>query len=322
MSPLRQAFKLASPGGRDGKLSILIFHRVLAEPDPLFPGEVDRERFAQICGWLRSWFNVLPLDQAYPRLLDGTLPERALSITFDDGYRDNAEIALPVLQAHGLTAMFFVATGFLDDGCMWNDRIVEAVRSTSEPFIDMDAAAGTEPLRLALSSIEQRRTAVRALLPAVKHLSSQRREEAVQSIERRLGVGRSGPLMMNDHHVRLLGEAGMSLGVHTVSHPILSLCTPEQVRSELSDCRARLQGLLQQRVGWVAYPNGVVGQDVGPREFDIVRELGFDAAVTTEHGFVTADSARFALRRFTPWDQNRLRFGFRLIRNLSSGESS
>jgi peptidoglycan/xylan/chitin deacetylase (PgdA/CDA1 family) len=317
---MRFALSLASPGGRNGKLSILIFHRVLPEPDPLFPGEVDRIRFDEICGWLRRWFNVMPLDHAYRRLMEGDLPERAMSITFDDGYRDNAEIALPVLQAHQLTATFFVATGFLDDGCMWNDRIVEAVRCTSEPWIDLNEVLEVAPHRLPLAGIEQRRAAVQALLPAVKYLSSQQREEAVQRIERLLGAGCAAPLMMNARHVQLLSESGMSVGVHTVTHPILSLCTEDQVRRELGDCRASLQSLLQRPVTWVAYPNGVVGRDVGPREFGIVRELGFEAAVSTEHGFVTAGSERFALRRFTPWDQSRLRFGLRLVRNLSSGK--
>jgi peptidoglycan/xylan/chitin deacetylase (PgdA/CDA1 family) len=186
----------------------------------------------------------------------------------------------------------------------------------------MREVVGVGPDRLPLASLEQRRAALRALLPAVKYLGSKQREEAVQRIERRLGVGCPGALMMNAGHVQLLSESGMSIGVHTVTHPILSLCTEEEVRRELGDCRASLQNLLQRPVTWVAYPNGVVGRDVGPREFAIVRGLGFEAAVSTEHGYVTAGSDRFALRRFTPWDRSRVRFGVRLVRNLSSGRWS
>ena len=70
-------------------MSILVFHRVLALPDPLFPGEVDAVRFNRICSWLADWFQVLPLDQAVRHLRAGSLPARALAITFDDGYADN-----------------------------------------------------------------------------------------------------------------------------------------------------------------------------------------------------------------------------------------
>lgn len=109
-------------------MSIAIFHRVLEAPDPLFAEEMHRARFDEVCAWLSAWFNVLPLDEAVKRLKQGALPDRALAITFDDGYADNHDIALPVLKAHGLCATFFVATDFLDGGRMWNDTVIESVR--------------------------------------------------------------------------------------------------------------------------------------------------------------------------------------------------
>ena len=117
-----------SPAGQYARLSILIFHRVLSMPDPLFPDEMHAQRFNEVCGWLKSWFNVLPLDKAVGHLKAGTLPCRAACITFDDGYSDNYHIAMPILQQHGLPCTFFIATGFMDGGCMWNDTIIEAVR--------------------------------------------------------------------------------------------------------------------------------------------------------------------------------------------------
>src|SRR5690606_20361508 len=64
----RLALAALSPGGAQGRLSILIFHRVLPVPDPLFPGEVDARRFDELLGWFRAWLNVLPLDEAVCRL--------------------------------------------------------------------------------------------------------------------------------------------------------------------------------------------------------------------------------------------------------------
>ncbi len=104
---------LLSPGGIGARLSILIFHRVLSQTDPLFPGEQDIHRFDQVLSWVSRWFNVMALDDAVSRLRAGTLPARAAAITFDDGYADNASNALPVLQRHGMEATFFVATSFL-----------------------------------------------------------------------------------------------------------------------------------------------------------------------------------------------------------------
>jgi len=125
---LRTAFTLASPAGQRAGLSILVFHRVLPEPDPLFPNEVDAQRFDALLGWVKDWFSVLPLEEAVERLQRNRLPERAAAITFDDGYADNYAVALPILQRQGLSAMFFIATGFLNGGRMFNDTAIETVR--------------------------------------------------------------------------------------------------------------------------------------------------------------------------------------------------
>ena len=83
-------------------LSILIYRRVVACPDPLFPDTVDARRFEQHVRLLRRWFQVLPLALAVRRLNDRSLPSRAACITFDGGYADNASVALPILQRFGL----------------------------------------------------------------------------------------------------------------------------------------------------------------------------------------------------------------------------
>ncbi len=137
MLTLRSAYRRVAPSGARSRLTILIFHRVLARPDPLFPDEVDAAAFEARMRWVKDWFNVLPLGDAVQRLRDGRLPERPLAITFDDGYADNAKIAAPILLRLGLPATFFIATGFLDGGCMWNDTVIEAVRAAKGPVLDL-----------------------------------------------------------------------------------------------------------------------------------------------------------------------------------------
>ncbi len=100
------------------RLSILIFHRVTPEADPLFPNEMQARRFEVLCAMLARDYQVLTLARAVRLRQQARLPPRALVITFDDGYADNATHALPILQRHGLAATFFVSTGFLDGGRM------------------------------------------------------------------------------------------------------------------------------------------------------------------------------------------------------------
>jgi len=317
---MRPLFSLLSPGGGRGRLSILIFHRVLPQADPLFPGEIDAPRFDAICRWLRQWFEVLPLDQALRRLHEGSLPPRAAAITFDDGYADNQEQALPILQRHGLNATFFIATGYLDGGCMWNDAIIDAVRHTARDRLDMGRLEGLpsapQPAVLPLGDATSRRTAIEALIRAVKYLLPAERESIVVALRSQLRVAAAASPMMSSEQLRALRRSGMVIGAHTVSHPILARLTDDEARSEMQRGREHLQALLQERVGLFAYPNGKPVEDYSARTAALAAELGFDAAVTTAWGAARADTHRFQIPRFSPWDLTRTRYGLRMAGNL------
>jgi peptidoglycan/xylan/chitin deacetylase (PgdA/CDA1 family) len=310
---IRSTLSLLAPGGARARLSVLIFHRVLPRPDPLFPDEPDVARFEELMGWVARWFHVLPLDEALQGLAAGTLPARAAAITFDDGYADNLTCAVPVLRRHGLSATFFIATGFLDGGRMWNDTLIEALRATGRDAIDC-RHLGLGVLRL--GSTEDKRLALARLVPAVKHLEAARRADEVARIAEACAAPLPGDLMLTTAQLRALREAGMGIGAHTVTHPILKTLSRQQARAEISASREALEGLLGEPVRLFAYPNGKAGEDYLPEHVEMVRGLGFDAAVATNWGVSDAGSDRHQIPRFTPWDAGRTRFGLRLLANL------
>lgn len=307
-----------SPPGARGRLSILIFHRVLPAQDPLFPTEVDARCFDRICGWLKDWFNVLPLDRAVRQLAAGKLPARAAAITFDDGYADNHGLALPILRQHGLTATFFIATGFLDGGRMWNDTLVEAVRRTELPVLDFSGLGlPGEPLgSYAMISPAARRTAIAALIDRAKYLTTDARLGLVAALAEQAKVQLPDDLMMRSDQVIALHRAGMQIGAHTVSHPILARLDDATARAQMSDSRDQLQQLLDAPVPLFAYPNGRPGTDYNARTVALAQALGFEAAVTTGWGAARQGHNLYELPRFTPWDRSRARFGARLLQNL------
>lgn len=318
MKPL---LSLLSPAGAGARLNVLIFHRVLAQPDSLFPDEVDAARFDEILGWVKSWFNVLPLDEAARRLADGSLPARAAVLTFDDGYADNHDIALPLLRRHGLPCSFFVATGFLDGGRMWNDTLIESIRRSALPTLDLRGlqdGRGDDLGQHVLGDTAHRRAAIAALIGRVKYLPPEPRLACVNAIATRAEVAPPDDLMMTGAQVRALRAAGMQIGAHTVSHPILATLQPQQAADEIARSRDVLQALLGEKVGLFAYPNGKPGSDYLPDVHPgIVRELGFDAAVSTRWAAARRGDDIFQIPRFTPWDRSRLKFGLRLLRNLA-----
>lgn len=310
---LRLAMRLASPPGASGALSILIFHRVLPQPDPLFPDEPDVARFDALLGWIGDWFTVLPLAEALERLRRRSLPARAAAITFDDGYADNLLHAVPLLQRRGMHATFFIASGFLDGGRMWNDTVIEAVRNTRLERMD-SGLAGVPPLPL--GSIAERRAALDHLIPAIKHMEPAARADAVAQLAERCAALLPDDLMLGSAQVRTLHEAGMGIGAHTVSHPILARSAPAQARREIAEGRAQLEALTGERIALFAYPNGKAASDYRREHVGMVRELGFDAALSTNWGVNDAAADLFQLARFTPWDRTRWRFGLRMLGNL------
>jgi peptidoglycan/xylan/chitin deacetylase (PgdA/CDA1 family) len=125
---LRAPLHLASLLAGRPALIVLTYHRVLPAPDPMLTAEPDAGLFEAQMTFLARYMVVLPLVEALRRLEAGTLPRRAIAITFDDGYANNAQVALPILRRLGLPATFFIATGYLDGGCMWNDAVIETLR--------------------------------------------------------------------------------------------------------------------------------------------------------------------------------------------------
>lgn len=320
MKPL---FQLLSPAGSGGRLTVLIFHRVIAQPDPLMPDEMDATRFDTLLGWVKTWFQVLPLDEAARRLAAGDLPARAAALTFDDGYADNHDVALPLLRRHGLPCSFFIATGFLDGGRMWNDTLIESVRHSRLAQLDLrglvDAQGqdlGCQPLA---ADLGDRRSLLQAMISRVKYLPAAARLACVEAVAVRAEVTPANDLMMTGAQVRALRAEGMQVGAHTVHHPILATLSEAEAADEIGRSRDALETLLGERVALFAYPNGKPGADYLPEIHPgLVRALGFDAAVSTCWGASRQGDDLFQIRRFTPWDRDRWRFGLRLARNLRS----
>lgn len=316
LTPLVYPLRWYSPAGARGRLSVLILHRVLPAPDPLFPDEMHAGRFDAICRWLRVWFNVMPLDAAVAALKTGSLPERALSITFDDGYADNHDVALPILQRHGLCATFFVSTGFLDGGIMWNDAVIESFRRTTQARLDLSEPSEGRLGSYGLENVAQRRAAISAVIDGIKYMPPSQRSQMALDLAAHAAVELPRDLMMSSGQVRRLHHGGMQIGAHTVSHPILRNLDLVHARSEMQQSKQCLEALLQSSVDLFAYPNGKWNVDFDAAAAGLAKELGFQAAVTTDWGSADARTDLFRIPRFMPWDRSMLRFGLRLAGNL------
>lgn len=294
------------------RLTILIYHRVIAEPDPLVPDQVYAREFDWQLTVLGRWFTVLPLPETVARLREGTLPVRAACVTFDDGYADNVTAALPILRRHGVPATFFLATAFIDGGRMWNDTVIETVRRAPGNMLDA-RPVGLDTLDIATPDL--RRRVIDRLLAALKYLPMEERQQRADDLSSATACELPSSLMMTTEQVRQLHNSGMEIGAHTVNHPILANLDSERAGNEIRESKVRLEAITGSSVSLFAYPNGKPGLDYYREHVDMVKKLGFEAAVSTARGVAHAASDPFQLPRFTPWDRTPGKFLLRLMQN-------
>lgn len=298
------------------RLSILVYHRVLPEVDPMRPGIPDVAGFNWQMKLIREHFHPLSLNEALERLEQGDLPRRAVCVTFDDGYADNLVHALPVLQRWNIPATVYVASGFLDGGRMWNDSVIEAFSACAH---DQGSLPELGLEILDLSTPVQRRQACYEVIRRIKYLPPDQRLLQVEAICKALGQPHlPQDLMLTRQQLQQLAAAQVEIGNHTVSHPVLTAVDDATVMKELQQSSCDIEAVIQQPVRHFAYPNGIPGTDFNPRHRQLIKDLGFASAVTTHWGVAAQTTNRWELPRFTPWDQTPQRFAARLIMNMKS----
>jgi len=312
MSALRRtALSVLSPSGGRARLAILTYHKVLQEADPLQADEPDAKSFDEQMSWLAQDFTVLPLPEAVERLRRGALPARAVCVTFDDGYANNLEVALPILERHKIAATVFIAVDAVQRGVMWNDLVIEAVRHCkSDAHL---TRAGFEGLSIA--DDRARAHCIDQLLKQLKYLPLTERWERAARLFRELVDAEPPRLMMTPEMVRTLARAGVDIGAHTVNHPILKKLDDGAARTEIVESWHWVKDVTGAAPRSFAYPNGRPGQDYERKHATMVRDAGFDLAVSTHWACASQRSDVYELPRLSPWDRTRDRFCARIARS-------
>lgn len=306
---LRQAGKLIGKN----KLSILIYHQVLEEKDPMRPSEPDIETFRWHMQLLRDYFNPMQLREAVKHLQRGDLPANTVCVTFDDGYLNNLKIAQPILQNYGIPATVYVATAFSNGSNMWNDRVVDLIGDRSRSNFSLKAV---DMGHAGVSDWESRRSLAGSLLATLKYQDFRDRSQLVDALYRENKASEAPRKMMTLDEIAALAKKGVDIGAHTVDHPILTSLEVHEQRQQILDSKKQLEQLLKQSLSGFAYPNGLPDRDYDSSTIEIVKAAGFEYAVSTNWGISTKSTGTYDLNRFTPWDTQPGRFHLRLIRQM------
>jgi peptidoglycan/xylan/chitin deacetylase (PgdA/CDA1 family) len=237
-------------------------------------------------------YELITLTEAVSRLRSGKGRTPFATLTFDDGYRDNLSDALPVLERHGVPMTLFVTPGFAERGArLWWVELEEAVRRLDRIEVSLDgfefnAACRTEADKSAAYDAlywRLREGPEERLLGIVSRLADEAQIDTAALVDG-LCLDWDGLTAMARHPL-------VSIGAHTLTHPMLAKCDEARMRHEVAGSREAIRNRLGVTPAHLSYPIGD-RQSAGAREFALARELGFTSAVTTRPGVLFAAHAR------------------------------
>lgn len=290
---------------------ILTYHRVNDENDWVFRG-TPSTIFKQQMEYLRENWKVFSLNEMVERIQYRDIPEKAVVVTFDDGYADNYTNAFPILCEMGIPATFFLVTQAINTGMIiWHDRIFNAFRKTQRELLE---GFGVPKQNYSFKDQEEKLSALHSILKFIRSLDPDSREKWISQLYEQLDVlpmPSTSNLMMNWDQVRQMKEKGGELGSHTNTHPILSKMSLIEMERELVESRNILIDELSLSSFVFAYPNGT-SDDFNEDTIDLLKNNGYLCAVTTIPGNNGCDSDLFRLKRSTPWDVDIEQFALRL----------
>lgn len=239
--------------------------------------------FFRVMSWLKSRYRIVTLEAVVQDVLARVpapcgLGRSELAITFDDGLRNQYTIARPVLEQLGMPATIFACPGMIGEArWMWNHEARSRLgRLSTEALSDWAQSAGTSAktiegviVWMKTLSLAQRLQAESSLRDATPgFVASDQEHEAYDP--------------MNWDEVRACDTGMLSIGSHTMTHPILPTLSEDEIRHELQDSRSILEVQLNRKVDLFCYPNGSTDERVHGIAQSIYR-----AAVTTEEGMVS-----------------------------------
>jgi peptidoglycan/xylan/chitin deacetylase (PgdA/CDA1 family) len=270
--------------GLSSKLRILAYHRVLDDVADDFPFDRDviscsSDEFRCEMEFVARNFDVVTFKDIAE---NGAESYRCpLIITFDDGYKDNYDIAFSILKEVGIPAVFYVTTDYIDGNSIpWWDEVTY-----------LCGRGGGKVLSVCRGERLFARTMGEDMLPELlDHCKSVSDEERIELLEKIRNVGAEDipavqrGLMMNWDNVRELAGAGMEIGSHTVSHPMLrNIDNKEKLRNEIVDSKEKIEKEIKSGVYSFSYPVGrksSADADI----VDMVIDAGYNFAVMYEHG--------------------------------------
>lgn len=307
------------------RAAILLYHRVFEAASDPFLLCVSPHHFEEHLQVIRSVAHPLSLSDFVSRLRAGRLPERAVCVTFDDGYHDNLYVARPLLDRYDVSATVFMTTGRIgrEREFYWDEleriflqpnrlprhlqfemegKYLEWDLSSHSVYSESDYAQHKGWSVVSEISPTERHTALLAVHKLLKPMSAECQNRFLEEIQVWSGIApavrASHRALERDEVVALGSQSLIEIGCHTDNHPALSALPHSAQKGEIVQSKVALEDWLDKPVDAFAYPYGLYSRDT----ISVVKEAGFKYACACLDRTVRLDSDRYALPRVDVFD--------------------
>jgi peptidoglycan/xylan/chitin deacetylase (PgdA/CDA1 family) len=274
-----------------------------------------------LCGYLSRQFDPVPLSRITDAIEGrACIPENAVTVTVDDGYKNFLEHGYPIFRKYRIPVTVYAVSGFTEGRLwLWSDQIEFGLEHTARASLRV--SLGGKTFELPLGCLKERAAAWEILTEGLKDVPNEERLDFLDGFGELCDVkippeapAYRAPLSWED--LRALAAEGVEIGCHTDSHPILSqISDPRELDREVRGCRKLMEERLGFPVRHFCYPNGR-SVDIGETAERAVRDAGFVSATTTIAGMNGKGSLSMQLHR-VPFDPNvNLRYGAELLAGL------
>ncbi len=306
------------------RVAVLLYHRIASPASDAFGLAVSPETFAEQLDVVEKLADVVTLEELVRGLAADAPPRRAIAITFDDGYADNALTAAPALACRGLAATFFLATGFMMNGRrFWWDRLADILLRPEKLPPRLDPVLAGEPLSAQLRPYPgaengaQQATQWQSgdprqagdpprslrhdlfvdLQARLRTIGAERQDALLDDLAAWAGVREcdapDGRPMSPREASDLARMPGMSVGAHSVGHLALGDLPAAEQDREIRESKIAVEALTGSAAAFFSYPHGVLGGETA----ELVEAAGFEAAFTSGGAAVTGNAPLYRLPR-------------------------
>ena len=297
---------------RKPKYVVLGYHSVGTQGFPLYC-RLPKRVFAEQMRYIKRHYRIVSLRQMIEELENRNRMDQSIVVTFDDGYLGTYTEAFPVLKEYAIPTTVYLTASSVESGELaWYDRLFLGFqRAPAEIRVSLGALTSFR-----LTNFASRVDAATRVVLYLRTLPDQERQRWCESFEKEIPVPKAelSGSMMNWDQVREMQRAGITIGCHTMTHPVLSRLTGDALQREVADSKLLIEDRLGIQVDDFAFPFGKP-RDCGQIGAEVLSALGLRTAMTTIHGVNEPGQNRFWLRRMVQGDEPSVAmFAYRLLR--------